>query len=292
MMKDPCYVVITPVRDEVNYVGLTFQSMISQTIKPAEWIIVDDGSKDGTGELLDRLAIGYEWIRVIRRPDRGFRKSGGGVMEAFNEGYMQIKHKEWDFLVKLDGDLCFEPNYFESCLREFSMDPKLGIGGGNICIMRNGQPQVDSSGDPPFHVRGATKIYRKACWDQIKPLVLSPGWDTIDEVKANFFGWKTKTFQYILIIQLKPTGSGDGPFRNWFKNGLANYHTGYHPIFMVGKCLKRLAQRPLVLASLGLFCGFVSGYLRGVPRAASKEVVAYLRRQQLNRIFGRPSIYR
>ena len=291
-MKDPCYVVITPVRDEVNYVGLTFQSMVSQTVKPAEWIIVDDGSKDGTGELLDRLAIGYEWIRVIRRPDRGFRKSGGGVMEAFNEGYMQIKHKEWDFLVKLDGDLSFEPNYFESCLREFSIDPKLGIGGGNICIMRNGQPQVDSSGDPPFHVRGATKIYRKACWDQIKPLVLSPGWDTIDEVKANFFGWKTKTFQYILIIQLKPTGSGDGPFRNWFKNGLANYHTGYHPIFMVGKCLKRLAQRPLVLASLGLFCGFVSGYLRGVPRAASNEVVAYLRRQQLNWIFGRPSIYR
>jgi glycosyltransferase involved in cell wall biosynthesis len=291
MMKDPCYVVITPVRDEVNYVGLTFQSMISQTIKPIEWIIVDDGSKDGTGELLDRLAIGYEWIRVLHRPDRGFRKSGGGVIEAFNEGYMQIKHKEWEFLAKLDGDLSFEPNYFERCLREFSIDPKLGIGGGNICIMTNGQPQVDSFGDPPFHVRGATKIYRKACWGQIKPLVLSPGWDTIDEVKANFFGWKTKTFPNIIIIQRKPTGSGDGPFRNWFKNGLANYHTGYHPIFMVGKCLKRVTQRPILVASLGLLCGFLAGYLTGVHRAASKDVVVYLRRQQMKWISGRPSIY-
>jgi len=292
MMGSPCYVVITPVRDEVHYVGLTFQSMVSQTIKPAEWIIVDDGSKDGTGELLDLLASDYDWIRVVHRPDRGFRKSGGGVIEAFKEGYSKIRTRYWEFLVKLDGDLSFDHDYFEKCLREFSLDLKLGIAGGRVCVMRNGVLKVDSPGDPPFHVRGATKIYRKACWDKIEPLVEAPGWDTIDELKANFHGWRTRTFRDITIIQHKPTGSGDGNFRNWFKNGLANYHAGYHPLFMGGKGFKRAAQKPFLVATLGLLCGFLSGYIRGIPRAASKDVVAYLRRQQLNFIFGRPSIYR
>ena len=291
-MKDPCYVVITPVRDEVNYVGLTFQSMISQTIKPAEWIIVDDGSKDGTGELLDRLAEPHNWVGVIHRPDRGFRNRFGGEIEAFNEAYSRIKNSGWEFLVKLDGDVSFDPDYFERCLQELLNDSQLGIGGGTVCVLRNGRPEVESKGDPAFHVRGATKIYRRACWEKIGPLPTAPGWDTIDEVTANLSGWKTRSFPQIILIQHKPTGSSEGSFQNWFKSGLANYHTGYHPIFMVGKCLKRAARRPLVLAGLGLFCGFVSGYLRGVPRAASKEVVAYLRRQQLNWIFGRPSIYR
>jgi len=291
-MKAPCYVVITPVRDEVNYVGLTFQSMVSQTIKPAEWIIVDDGSKDGTGELLDRLAEPHDWVGVIHRPDRGFRNRFGGEIEAFNEAYSRIQNNGWEFLVKLDGDVSFGPDYFERCLQEFLNDSQLGLGGGTVCVLRNGRPEAESKGDQAFQVRGPLKIYRRACWEKIGPLLTAPGWDTIDEVTANLSGWKTRSFPQIILIQHKPTGSSEGSFQNWFKSGLANYHTGYHPIFMVGKCLKRLAHRPLVLASLGLFCGFVSGYLRGVPRAASKEVVAYLRRQQLNWIFGRPSIYR
>jgi len=253
MIKDPCYVVITPVRDEVNYVGLTFQSMVSQTIKPAEWIIVDDGSKDGTGELLDRLAEPHDWVGVIHRPDRGFRNRFGGEIEAFNEAYSRIKNNGWEFLVKLDGDVSFDPDYFERCLQEFLNDSQLGIGGGTVCVLRNGRPEVESKGDPAFHVRGATKIYRRACWGKIGPLLTAPGWDTIDEVTANLSGWKTRSFPQIILIQHKPTGSSEGSFQNWFKSGLANYHTGYHPIFMVGKCLKRLAQRPLVLASLGLF---------------------------------------
>ncbi|MGB9629125.1 MAG: glycosyltransferase family 2 protein [Thermodesulfobacteriota bacterium] len=288
---NPAYIVITPVRDEVKYVGLTFESMISQTVKPVEWIIVDDGSTDGTGELLDRLAGDWPCVRVIHRPNRGFRKSGGGVIEAFNEGYAQIREKDWEFLVKLDGDLSFEPDYFERCLEEFYEDPSLGLGGGTVCVIKNGRLEVDSKGDPPFHVRGATKIYRRACWEVVQPLVQTPGWDTIDEVKANMYGWKTRTFPQIRLLQHKPTGSGDGNIGNWAKNGLANFHTGYHPIFMIGKCVKRGFQKPRLEASLGLLLGFLSGYVNRTPRSATREVVQYLRRQQINFMLGKSSIY-
>jgi hypothetical protein len=213
------------------------------------------------------------------------------VVESFNAGYSALDDHNWDFVVKLDGDLSFAPDYFERCLMMFSSDDRLGIAGGTIVRLQDGRTRVDSVGDPPFHVRGATKIYRRECWDQISPLAKAPGWDTIDEVKANMYGWKTKTFAELMLVQHKPTGGADGRWRNWFKNGRANYMAGYHPMFMLAKCIKRAAESPAFVQSVALTAGFVSGYLKGVPRAADRETVRYLRHQQIRRLLLRSSIY-
>jgi poly-beta-1,6-N-acetyl-D-glucosamine synthase len=285
-------VVITPVRNEADYVGLTIESMGAQTQVPRRWVIVDDGSTDGTGEILQAASCRYEWLHVVRRADRGFRKTGGGVVEAFYDGYAALMETGWDVLVKLDGDLSFEPDCFEKCLAHFADDPQLGIGGGTICIQENGRLKIDSPSDPPFHVRGATKIYRRACWERIHPLVPAPGWDTIDEVRANMHGWRTRTFRDVQLIQHRATGAVNGEWPNWFKNGLANYVTGYHPAFMFAKCFKRLWSKPRIVAAAGLWAGFCSGYLRQQPHCADSSSVRYLRQQQVRRLIGLPSIYR
>ena len=189
---------------------------------------------------------------VIHRTNRGFRANGGGVMDAFYAGFSLIEAEKWDFLVKLDGDLSFAPDYFERCLERFASDPELGIGGGTVCADVDGVLRVESVGDPPFHVRGATKIYRRACWDQIAPLIKAPGWDTLDEVKANYLGWRTRSFPDLKLVQHKPTGSADGTWSNSVKNGKANYLTGYHPVFMLAKCAKRVFQKPYLIESSGL----------------------------------------
>jgi biofilm PGA synthesis N-glycosyltransferase PgaC len=104
------YVVITPVRDEEEHLQSTIESMIRQTVLPTEWVIVDDGSKDGTGKIIDEYASRYSWIKAIHRTDRGFRKAGGGVVDAFNDGYRALASSDWDFMTKFDGDLTFEPS--------------------------------------------------------------------------------------------------------------------------------------------------------------------------------------
>jgi biofilm PGA synthesis N-glycosyltransferase PgaC len=284
------YVAITPVRNEARYVADTIASMVRQTLLPERWVIVDDGSTDGTGDLIDAAAREHHWITAVRRPDRGFRKSGGGVVEAFYDGYAAVRQERWEFIVKLDGDLTFEPGYFEACFAQFANDARLGIGGGTILVRENGRLIVDSPDDPPFHVRGATKIYRRACWEQISPLVRAPGWDTIDEVMANMHAWSTRTFLGATLVQQRGTGSADGEWRNWYKNGLANYITGYHPLFMLAKCMKRAFRRP-PLAAAALCAGFCSGYLKRLPRVQDDKAVRYLRRQQLLRLMSRPSIY-
>ena len=185
------YVVITPARNESDNLGHTIRSMVSQTWLPVRWIIVNDGSTDDTDKLIDAAARKYPWIHAVHRADRGFRKQGGGVIDTFYDGLDRIEPGSWDFLVKFDADLSFESNFFELCLIKFTKDPKLGIGGGMICHNANGNLVCESPGDPAFHVRGATKIYRKECWVAIGGLQRAPGWDTIDELKANMMGWVT-----------------------------------------------------------------------------------------------------
>ena len=124
---------------------------------------------------------------------------------------------------------------------------------------------------PVFHVRGATKIYRRECWEQIGGLKVLTGWDTIDELKANMVGWNTKTFTELRLIQHKTTGSADGDWKNYVKNGLANYITGYHPAFMMLKCIKRLAEKPYILVSAGLFWGFLKGICKTFPRWTTRS---------------------
>jgi glycosyltransferase involved in cell wall biosynthesis len=284
------YVVITPVRDEEEHLQSTIESMIQQTVRPQEWVIVNDGSKDGTGKLIDEYAEKYEWIKAVHRPDRGYRKAGGGVVEAFNEGYRALTRKGWEFIVKFDGDLSFDDNYFEKCFDEFQADPKLGVGGGVICYVVDGKKSFEEA--PAFHVRGATKIYRRACWDKMGGLLVAPGWDTMDEVKANSLGWSSRSFPHLHLVHHRDTGAADGVWRSLVKYGRANYICGYHPLFMMSKCVSRLVRKPYFIGSAGLVYGYLSAYFTRVPQSEDRIAIKYLRGQQIRRLLGRETIWR
>lgn len=284
------FVIISPVRDEEANLSRTIESVISQSVRPREWIIVDDGSSDGTAGIADGYARQNDWITVCHRDNRGFRKAGRGVMEAFNDGYRLLRSKDWEFIVKLDGDLSFESDYFMSCFQAFEKDSRLGIAGGMIYNVINGRAQKEIC--PAFHVRGATKIYRRACWDAIGCLLSAPGWDTMDEVKAQMMGWSTRTLPDVKVLHHRPTGTNDGMWGAGFKNGRANYICGYHPIFMLLKCFRRIGMKPYLIQASALLWGYISGYLSRIPRADDPAAIRYLRRQQLSRLFGLKTMWR
>jgi poly-beta-1,6-N-acetyl-D-glucosamine synthase len=284
------YVIITPVRDEEKFVEATIRSVACQTNPPSEWVIVDDGSTDSTGKILDQHAAEFPWIRVVHRPNRGYRKSGGGVIEAFYAGYNALRCDDWEFIVKLDGDLTFSPDYFEQCFEHFSKQPKLGIGGGEIYHSLGGDLKLEAN--PRFHVRGATKIYRRSCWEGIGGLWMAPGWDTIDEVKANMMGWKTYSFPELSLLHHRFTGSAEGLLRDRVKHGLACYVSGYHPLFVAAKCVSRLAQKPYLIGAAAIFYGFLKGYLTRTPRVSDLRMIDYLRNQQLRRLVGLETIWK
>lgn len=284
------YIVITPVRDEEEHVAAAMESMIQQTIRPLAWVIVDDGSSDKTGQIIDAYAARHRWIAVIHRTNRGFRKSGGGVVEAFYDGYHTIQDEDWDFVVKLDGDLTYSPDYFEKCFQHFDDQPKLGVGGGDIYNVIDGAYKLESN--PRFHVRGATKIYRRACWEAIGGLLRAPGWDSIDELKANMLGWRSRSFEELHVVHHRITGSAEGALRDRVKHGVACYISGYHPLFLLASCMYRLVKRPFVLGSCAIAYGYVKGYVSGIPRVADPPLIKYVRNQQLRRLCRMETIWK
>jgi biofilm PGA synthesis N-glycosyltransferase PgaC len=284
------YVVVTPVRDEEAYLPLTIASMVRQTILPQEWIIVDDGSKDSTGSIIDQAAQQYSWIRAVHRNDRGFRKWGAGIIEAFYDGYNVLQSNDWEYMSKLDGDLSFEPDYFERAFGKFQENPRIGIGGGVLYHYDQGQKVLENH--PKFHVRGGVKIYRRACWEAIDGLWVGPGSDTVDEVKANMLGWTTTSFFDIHMIHHRFTGASWGRWGGLVKDGKIDYVSGYHPLFLTAKSIVRLLRRPYLLGSFALAYGYISAHLEGMPRVNDPELIRYLRRQQLAKLFGGETIWK
>jgi len=290
MKQDVKYVIVTPVRDEEKHVEGTIQSVTSQTVLPTEWIIVDDGSSDKTADIVDQYLARFPWIHLVRRPNRGSRKSGGGVIEAFYDGFAAVRCSDWDFIVKLDGDLTLSSDYFEKCFEHFESEPSLGVGGGEIYHDLGGTQKLEAN--PKFHVRGATKIYRRECWEAIGGLLQAPGWDTIDEVKANMLGWKSYSFSELHVVHHRLTGTAEGLLRDRIKHGVACYVSGYHPLFLAASCLSRLFQKPYIAGSAAIFYGFLKGYCTRTPRVNDKRMIKYLRTQQIRRLSGLQTIWR
>jgi poly-beta-1,6-N-acetyl-D-glucosamine synthase len=284
------YVVITPVRDEEEYLPLSIESMVRQSNPPREWIIVNDGSRDRTAQIIADACNSYSWIRSVTCSDRGYRKWGAGIIEAFYEGFNSLSFQDWGFVCKLDGDLSFEPNYFQDALTKFKRDPKLGIGGGVLYHYRNGARVLERH--PKFHVRGGVKIFRRACWDAIGGLWVGPGSDTVDEVKANQLGWQTRSFPDLHLIHHRPTGASWGRWGSLIKDGRVDYVYGSHPAFLIAKSIARLIRRPYISGSIALIYGYVSAYLRGTPRVDDPELIKYLRQQQIARLTGRETIWK
>lgn len=281
--------IVTPVRDEEEYISETIRSVAAQSILPVEWIIVNDGSKDNTQQIIDSYTSQYPWIKSQSRGDRGERLPGTGVMQAFYEGYNSLGTADWDFIVKLDGDVGLPADYFEQCFDRFNQDDRLGMCGGVMFKIEGGVRTREMH--PLLHVRGPIKLYRRGCWDAIGGLITSPGWDTVDELQANYHGWSTRSFEDLEVMHYRPTGAAQGTWRDAVKNGKADYVSGYHPLFMAAKCISRLFRRPYAVVGLGQAVGYATGCARRMPRVADEGLIQYVRTQQMRRLFGMSSIW-
>lgn len=274
----PKYVVITPVRNEAAYIEETLTSMVAQTVKPAQWIIVNDGSTDRTGQIVSDYATQYPWIRLINREDRGFRQRGPGVVDAFYEGFGQITHSRYDIVVKLDGDLSFEPNYFEELLNQFAANPGLGIASGLTYVFHGNEWVTEKARHSC--TQGPTKLYRRECFEAIGGIQRSLGWDGIDDWKARMLGWQTVTFEYLRVLHHRAEGAAAGTLKSRVEQGQGAYFMGYHPLYMFARGIRRMISRPYVIGGCVMIWGYVASWLARREQV-EPELVRFVRRTQL-----------
>jgi biofilm PGA synthesis N-glycosyltransferase PgaC len=275
----PKYVVITPVRDEAEYIKMILTSMIAQTVKPAQWIIVNDGSTDRTGEIASNYAAQYPWITVINREDRGFRQRGPGVVKAFYEGLSHLTVTDYEVIVKLDGDLSFDPCYFETLMRSFANNPRLGITCGKIYVQENGR-WISERYLTPW-TSGPSKVYRRACFEQIGGLRRSLGWDGADNWHAQMLGWEIGRDRRLKVLHHRPWGMATGSLKSRVEEGQGAYYMGYHPLFLFVRGIWRMIkQRPYVIGGCAMIWGYVASWLTRRERV-EPELVRFVQRAQL-----------
>ncbi len=285
MTDPPRYLVISPVRDEAEFLQHTIDSMVNQTTRPTIWLIVDDGSTDATPEIVRRAAEQHEWIRLYQRTDRGVRKVGGGVVDAFNEGLAQFKLDDFDFVCKLDGDLELGPTYFEQLFEKFASNPRLGSASGKCWLVTDHGLQLERTNDQ-FSL-GAAKCYRTACFREIGGFVSEVMWDGIDCHRCRMLGWDVRSFHddALLIKHLRRMGSS---FRSIYHGrlrwGYGQYFMGTHPLYALAIAGYRMLERPWLVGGLMILAGYFRGYLLRQRRYEDVEFRRYLRRWQLARL--------
>jgi glycosyltransferase involved in cell wall biosynthesis len=277
------YAVISPVKDEAAFIEQTICSMIDQSIVPSVWVIVNDGSIDKTEEIVLKYAQSYSWIKLVNRQSTVVRKRGKGVVEAFYDGYRTLTGA-YDYIVKLDGDVTFSPDYFAALFAQFSADPHLGIAGGGLYEKPDGKTWTLYT--VKDHVRGCTKVYRKACFEAIGGLVASMGWDGIDEWIALAKGWKVQSFLDLKIYHYRFTGAATGMVKSCYEQGGGAYRMGYHPLFLIARGVRLLIVRPYVIGGAAMIGGFIVAWLQGQTLLADPTVVRYIRQTQLKKLFG------
>ena len=254
------YYIVIPSHNEEKFIALTLESLAQQTVLPAKVVVVNDNSTDRTAAIVQEFAQKHPWISLVNKTSDAIHLPGSKVIQAFQKGLETLDH-DYDFIVKADADLIFPDNYFETIIRHFKNDDRIGMVGGFAYIEKNGDWILENLTDKD-HIRGAFKAYRKACFEQIGGLKPAMGWDTVDELLCKFYHWKVVTDESLKVKHLKPTGANYNQASR-YKQGEAFYTLGY------GFCITAIASLKLAMRK-GKPLLFLD-YLKGFWKAQSEQ---------------------
>jgi poly-beta-1,6-N-acetyl-D-glucosamine synthase len=275
------YCLITPCRDEAKYARTTLESIVRQSVLPTMWIIVDDGSKDETQQIIAEYAAKFSWIKLICREDRGYRKLGSGVVEAFYEGYGTIDPGQFQFVCKLDLDLDLPSRYFEFLMHRMGEDPRIGTASGKPYMMLRGRLVSEKCGDE--NSVGMVKFYRTECFEQIGGFVRMLMWDGIDGHRCRMLGWIAISWDDpdLRFIHLRPMGTSH---KSWWtgrvRHGVGQYLMGTGPVYMLASVIFRLARPPFLIGSIAIAWGYVRSWLTRQKRYEDAMFRKFLRAYQ------------
>lgn len=284
MLRLPSYVIVSPARNESRSIDSTIQSVVAQTVLPMKWVIVSDGSTDGTDEIVQSYVANYPWIELLRMPERKERHFAGKVY-AFNAGLARVKDLRYEVVVSLDADITFEANYFEFLLGKLASDATLGLVGTPF------RETTNESYDYRFvsieHVSGACQVFRRECFEGIGGYVPVKGGaiDNIAVISARMKGWKTRTFTEMSCLHHRPMGTAQqGAWKARFKFGGKDYAIGNHPLWELFRTLYQMTKKPFIIGGLALGTGYLWASISRAERPVSTELMQFHRREQMQRL--------
>ena len=278
------YVLITPARNEERFIEQTIRSVINQTVLPLRWVIVNDGSTDGTTAIASRYAARHDWIDVIDMPrhrDRTFAAKA----HCFNAGYERVEMLVPDIVGNLDADVSFNPDYLEFLLDRFTEDATLGVAG--TIFEEEGYSSAADSFEGESHVAGGCQLFRLQCFRDVGGYIpiKAGGIDWIAVTTARMKGWRTRSFRDKAFFHHRSLGTAErGRVHSLFSYGQKDYYLGGHPLWELFRVLFRMSRRPYLAGGVAVGLGYVWAWLRRTERAVSVELMRFHRAEQMRKL--------
>ena len=276
------YALISPCRNEARFITKTLDSVIAQSELPAQWVIVDDGSTDGTAEILAEYCAQHSWIKVVAKPDRGHRAVGPGVIEAFYAGLKTLCLGEFDYICKLDVDLDLPPRYFEILMDRMQANPRLGSASGKPYYRSKTGAWVSEKCGDEMSV-GMTKFYRTSCFEDIGGFVREVMWDGIDCHKSRQRGWVVRSWDEpeLQFHHLRPMGSSENNILTGrARHGFGQYFMGSDPLYFSATALFRMTRAPYLLGGFAMLYGYARAWWSGARQLDDPELCDFIRAYQ------------
>lgn len=259
----------------------TLDSVVAQSLRPAKWIIVDDGSTDATPAILAEYSSRYEWIQVVTRPNRGKRSVGPGVIDAFYSGFESANATAYEYLCKLDLDLRLPARYFECLIERMEANPRIASCSGKSYIEEGGRLISENHGDETS--LGMTKFYRTAAFLDIGGFVREVMWDGIDCHRSRMNGWIACSWDEpdLRFVHLRPMGSSQQSiYVGRMRHGYGQYFMGSGLSWMLATAIYRIPEKPYLIGGLAILLGWIKAAVQRKPRYADPEFRKFLRRYQ------------
>jgi glycosyltransferase involved in cell wall biosynthesis len=279
------YVLITPARNEGPFIEKTLSSMVTQTVLPERWVIVDDGSTDNTAEIVAQFAERTSWIELLRREQRVDRSFAGKVY-AFTAGLERVRSIDYEIIGNLDADLSFDGDYLEFLIRKFVEDPRLGVAGTPF-TENSGYDSTKDSFEGENHVAGGCQLFRRRCFEEIGGFVPNRvgGVDWVAVTTARMKGWKTRSFPEKRFHHYRPLGTAErNVVGSLFSYGQKDYYLGGSPTWELFRVMYRMLKPPILVGGLALLAGYCWAGLRRVKRPVSRELMHFHRHEQMQKL--------
>jgi poly-beta-1,6-N-acetyl-D-glucosamine synthase len=277
------YVLVTPARNEAEFLELTIRSVVAQSVPPLKWVIASDGSTDGTDEIVSRYARDYPWIELMRMPPRTERHFAGKA-HAVNAAIASLAKLDYDVIGNLDADVSFDEGYFAFLLARLAEDPSLGVVG---TAFDDKSLHYDYRFVSIEHVAGPLQVFRRKCLEDVGGYVpsRSGGVDHIAVITARMKGWKTRTFPEKVYRHHREMGTAArGLVMARFKSGAVDYLLGAHPVFELFRSVYQTTKPPYIVGGLALLAGYLAAGARRAVRPVPRELVQFRRREQMHRL--------
>jgi biofilm PGA synthesis N-glycosyltransferase PgaC len=277
------YVLITAARNEGEFIRLTVESVIRQTVRPVKWVIVSDGSTDATDGIIGEYLPKHPWIELVRMPERRERHFAAKA-RAFNAGRDVLQDVTYDAIGNVDADVSFDEDYFAFLLGKLAENPRLGVVG---TAFKDRSLHYDYRFVSIEHVAGPIQLFRRQCLEAIGGYQPSRvgGVDHIAVITARMKGWQTRTFAERAYQHHRQMGTaGHGVLKARFKAGRLDHALGSHPLWELFRTAYQMKNKPYVAGAVMLLAGYVSAAARGVERPVSRELVRFRQREQMQRL--------